>query len=180
MPRLPIRTYGDPCLRVASHAVEAFDADLEQLIGDMRDTLYAEAHHIGLAAPQVGVNARLFMMDVDWVNDEDGKAQRNLQVFVNPEVVWESETDTSMSEGCLSLPDIEGDVYRPEEVKIRYSDPAGKQHERRLTGLEARCAQHELDHLNGVLFVDRMPFVRRRMLAGKLSRLKQKACEAVG
>ena len=180
MPQLPIRIYGDPCLRVASQPVEAFDGSLERLIRDMRNTLYAEPHHIGLAAPQVGANTRLFMMDVDWVNDEEGEAKRNLQIFINPEITWESDRDVAMSEGCLSLPDIEGDVYRPEQVKIRYTDPAGEQHERQLAGLEARCAQHELDHLDGVLFVDRMPFVRRSMLAGKLSRLKQKACEAVG
>jgi peptide deformylase len=174
----PIRTYGDPCLKAVSKPVEDFDGALHDLIEAMSETLYAEAHHIGLAAPQVGVNQRVFLMDVDWVDlDEDGNAQKNLQVFVNPEIVWQSDEDCSMSEGCLSLPDIEGEVYRPSEVKMRYFDAEGNQKERLLQEMESRCAQHEIDHLDGVLFVDRMPFVRRSMLAGKLNRLK-KQCTA--
>ncbi len=179
MPVLPIRTYGDPCLKVISAPVDGIDDNIKQLISDMTDTLYQESHHIGLAAPQVGVNTRLFLIDIDWIDDgPDGQAaQRNLQIFINPEIIWESEEDDHMSEGCLSLPGIEGEVYRPLGVKMRYLDENGLEHERSVEGLEARCILHELDHLDGKLFIDRMPFMRRQLLAGKLSALKRKQME---
>lgn len=175
IPQMPvqiIRTYGDPCLKATSEPVGEVDDKTRALIRDMADTLYEKSHHIGLAASQVGVNVRLFVMDIDWISGED--ADHNLQVFLNPEITWESEEDEGATEGCLSLPGIEAEIFRPSSVRLRYQDEDGKFHERRMTDLEARCAQHEMDHLNGKLFVDRLPFVRRRLLAGKLSALKKR------
>ena len=170
---LPIRIYGDKCLKEISKPIEEIDEGTRTLISNMADTLYQKSHHIGLAAPQVGVNLRVFMMDVDWIK-ESTNAERNLQVFINPEILQESEEDEPYPEGCLSLPGIDRDVYRPKEISIRYTDEKGQTHERDLDKLEARCAQHELDHLNGMLFVDRLPFVQRSLLAGKLGRLKKR------
>jgi peptide deformylase len=170
-----IHTYGDPCLREKAQAVGEVAPETLALAADMLETMYA-AKGIGLAAPQVGAGVRVFVLDVDWVEHEGGpeKHQPNPRVFIDPEITWESAEDIRMSEGCLSLPGIEGDVFRPQEVKVAYTDRKGARRERKLAGLEARCVQHEIDHLNGVLFVDRMPFVRRQMLAGKLSTLKKR------
>ncbi|MBN1866699.1 peptide deformylase [Candidatus Sumerlaeota bacterium] len=176
MAQLPIRIYGDPCLREKSRPIETIDDDVRQLVRDMAETLYAD-RGVGLAAPQVGRNVRLFVSDVDWVEDEGGKDRgvRNLKVHINPELIWESPDDESHAEGCLSLPEIEGDVFRSCSVKVRYQDETGAVRERRAEGLEARCIQHEIDHLDGVLFVDRMPFVKRRLLAGKLREIKKRS-----
>ncbi|HUT23870.1 MAG TPA: peptide deformylase [Sumerlaeia bacterium] len=174
MAPLQIKIYGDDCLKRISKPVETFDGDLKRLIGNMAETMY-EARGIGLAAPQVGENVRLLILDVDWIDEEGGepKEERNLKVLVNPALAWESVEDSSVMEGCLSLPGIEGEVYRPVAAEIRYQDESGQQHERRVEGMEARCVQHEIDHLDGVLFVDRMPRMRRRLLAGKLNALKK-------
>jgi len=170
-----IRIYGDPFLKVSSAPVADFNQHLALLVQDMADTMY-ENRGIGLAALQVGVSQRVFVVDTDWVDEEGGSPSgaRHLKVFVNPEILWESQDDSAMSEGCLSLPEIEGEVYRPTSVRLRWQDQSGTAHERLMEGLEARCAQHELDHLNGILFVDRMPFTKRRLLAGRLRQLKEK------
>lgn len=170
---MPVRIYGDGCLKKESAPINEITEETRSLITNMADTLYAKSHHIGLAAPQVGVNLRLFMMDVDWIQ-EDADGKRKLQICINPEILKESEIDEPYNEGCLSLPGIDADVYRPIEIRLRYMDEYGETIERDLDGLEARCAQHELDHLNGILFVDRLPFVKRSLLAGKLGRLKKR------
>ena len=173
---LRVRIYGEACLSETSVPVEDFGQDLERLVADMAETMYTE-RGIGLAAPQVGVNQRAFVMDVDWVGQEGEEpkpeAQRRLQVFVNPEVTWESVDDTAIAEGCLSLPGIEGEVWRPDSVKLRWLDVKGEAREQKLEAIEARCVQHEIDHLDGVLFVDRMPAATRALLAGELRALRK-------
>lgn len=175
-----IRIYGDPCLR--DHSDEIADPeDVRDLVADMAETMYA-SNGIGLAAPQVGVNRRLFIMDTDWADRDGGSpsGRRNLRVFINPRIVWESAEDSSLSEGCLSLPEIEGEVFRPQRVRMAWQDEDGAAHEEDLDAVSARCVQHELDHLDGKLFIDRMSFVKRQMLAGKLRALKRRAArEAV-
>ncbi len=178
MPVKPIRIYGDPCLKRKSDPVEEFGDALRELMADMTDTLYYRPHHVGLAAPQIGVNKRLFVMDVDWVENDSRKKSdtpphRNLQVFINPEILEESAEDESGPEGCLSLPGIDADIYRPCKVRVRYRDVEGREHEITATDFAARCIQHENDHLNGVLFIDHLPLLRRQLLAGKLARLKK-------
>ena len=182
MKPLRIRIYDDPVLREKARAVETFDAELRDLALAMGEKMY-DAPGIGLAGPQIGVLKRIFVSDVDWVEkDEEGNRTRNpekknLRVFINPEILWESEEDDSMTEGCLSIPGIEGEVYRPTRIKLRFSQLDGKTREEEMEGLLARCAQHEIDHLDGVLFIDRLPFAQRAKLAGALNRLKKKATE---
>jgi peptide deformylase len=176
-----VRIYGDPVLRLKAERIEGVDDELRRLVADMAETMYL-AEGIGLAAPQVGVSRRVIVVDVDQV--EGGKnsrserrrvnpAKRRLQVFLNPEIVESSVEDCPYTEGCLSLPGLEGEVYRPARVKLRYQDAEGRPNLVELDGLPARVLQHELDHLDGVLFVDRMVPDDRRKLAGALSRLRE-------
>ncbi|MBN1516695.1 peptide deformylase [Candidatus Sumerlaeota bacterium] len=171
-----ILTYGNPTLREKCEPVEDFDdPELKQQIDRMAAMMY-ENDGIGLAASQVGIMKRFFICDVDWVEaDGNGKriGKRNLRVYINPQVVEESPEDVSFHEGCLSLPGIEGEVYRPHTITMRYQGLDGKIHTEAMTELLARVAQHETDHLDGVLFVDRMSFVKRAALAGKLNQLKR-------
>lgn len=175
---LPVKIYGEPCLKEKSAPVEHITPETGALLADMAETMYAK-RGIGLAAPQVGVNLRIFVMDIDWTDRDEGEdtGRRNLRVFINPEIVWESQDDGPFTEGCLSLPGIEAEVYRPTRVRLRWTDEKSASHEAEMDGLEARCAQHELDHLNGILFVDRLPFTKRTLLAGKLRKLKSHPLE---
>lgn len=176
-----IRIYGDPCLREVSGPVDQIgDAEIKSLIEDMIETMYEE-DGIGLAASQVGENIRIFVADTTAADNADnngkGTKKRNPTVYINPEIIEESPEDGPMDEGCLSLPELSGQVYRPLRVKIRYTTPEGETVEKNLDDMAARCVQHEIDHLDGKLFIDRMPFVRRRMLAGKLNALKKRQRE---
>lgn len=172
MALLSVRTYGDPCLREIASPVGEITDEIRQLIRNMIETMY-ESSGVGLAANQVGETIRLFVSDTDWTKDDDGKAaKRSPKVWINPQITWESVEDEEAAEGCLSIPGIEGEVFRPISVKVRYRDEKGVERERILEDLEARCAQHELDHLNGVLFIDRIPPAKRQLLAGRLNSLK--------
>ena len=186
MSPMKIRIYGDPVLKEKAAPIELIDPEVAELAAAMADTMY-ESSGIGLAAPQVGVSRRLVVVDVDWASrerEESGRrapanAPRNLRVYVNPLIVWESDEDCSMTEGCLSIPGVEGEVYRPAEVRVRYQDLQGIEHEEAMEDLLARCIQHEIDHLDGILFPDRMPFLKRTRIAGQLNRLKRQD-EAAG
>lgn len=176
-----IRIYGDPLLRLKAERIESVDEEVCRLVADMAETMYV-AEGIGLAAPQVGVSRRVIVVDVDQVDGgKDGRSgrrkvnpgKRRLQVFLNPEIVESSIEDCPYNEGCLSLPGLEGEVYRPTRVKVRYQDARGHPSLVELEGLLARVIQHELDHLDGTLFVDRMAPEERRKLAGPLSRLRE-------
>ncbi len=173
-----IRIYGDECLREQSVPVEKIDDEkVKKLIEDMIETMYEE-DGIGLAASQVGENVRIFVADTSAAENENHtQGQRNPVVYINPEILEESPEDDVMEEGCLSLPDLNGQVYRPLRIKLRYTTPDGEQHEENLDGMRSRCCQHELDHLDGKLFIDRMPFVRRSLLAGKLAAIKRRQKE---
>ncbi len=173
-----IRIYGDPCLREQSVPVETIDSEeVKTLIEDMIETMYEE-DGIGLAAPQVGENVRIFVADTSAAEgDSQKKKERKPIVYINPEILEESPEDNAMDEGCLSLPELNGQVYRPIRIKLRYTTPDGEQHEENLDGMRSRCCQHEIDHLDGKLFIDRMPFVRRSLLAGKLAAIKRRQHE---
>lgn len=185
MALLKIRIYGDPVLRKEAEPVRATDGDVRRLADDMGETMYA-AHGVGLAATQVGELKRLIVIDVDQV-EENGKnsggkrktntAKRKLQCLVNPEIIESGVEDGPQKEGCLSLPGMEGEVYRPLQITVRYLDLDGQSHEVPANGLLARVLQHEIDHLNGVLFVDRMEQGNRRTLAGQLAQLRKVAEE---
>lgn len=157
----------DPRLKKVCPPVEAVDDTLRALADDMLETMY-DAPGVGLAAPQVGVLKRLFVMDCN--REEAGKAPT---VCFNPEIVWTSEEVVTSEEGCLSIPNIYDDVSRPERVRLRFLDREGVEAEQELEGLWATCAQHELDHLNGKLFIDYLGAVRRTMITNKMKKVKK-------
>jgi peptide deformylase len=169
MARLPLRFYGDPVLAQKAQPISAIEPRHHQLAEDMIETMYAESG-IGLAANQVGSLERIFVIDPGIKNSK----ARNPQVFLNPELLDMSVEDESYTEGCLSIPMVEADVYRPKRVKLRWLDLDGKNHEQWFDDLAARVIQHEYDHLEGVLFVDQIPESKRAKLAGKLNLIKTK------
>jgi peptide deformylase len=183
---LPIVHFNSPVLRKKGVKVEKFDAALAQLAKDMVDTMH-EAHGIGLAAQQIGQAIQLCVVDLretetdfDW--EFDG-AHPPLELFmpltlVNPDVKAVPEPTTSYEEGCLSFPEIRGDVVRPDEITVKFQDVAGVPHTLRCNGLLARCVQHESDHLNGILFIDRMTKEVLTVIDPELKALKKQTREA--
>ena len=169
---LPIVEVPDPRLRQISQPVEQVDDDLRKLIDDMLDTMYA-APGIGLAAIQVGVPKRLLVIDLQEPEEEGGEPVRNPLVFVNPEILQESATLKGYNEGCLSVPEMYADVDRPDTILARWLDRDGVAHEERIDGMLAVVLQHEMDHLNGVLFIDHLSRLKREMLLKKLAKLRR-------
>ena len=166
MAPLEILEAPDRRLTTVCAPVERIDAELLRLLDAMLETMYA-APGIGLAAPQVGVLKRAFVLDLG-----DGGERAPLFV-INPELVWRSETMTVAEEGCLSLPKQFGEVARADQVRVRYLDRAGETQEIDAEGLLARCLQHEIDHLNGVLFVDHLSALKRTMILRRLAKAKR-------
>ena len=161
----------DKRLRLVCEPVDKIDAGLKRLIEDMFETMY-HAPGIGLAAIQVGEPKRVVIMDIS--KKEDPK---NPQVFINPEIVWWSEDKSVYEEGCLSIPDIHEDVERPARVTVRYLDLAGKVQETQAEGLFATCIQHEIDHLNGVLFIDYISKLKRDRIVKKFTKAAKRMSE---
>ena len=168
----PIFETPDPVLRQISKPVEVFDDELKTLIADMFDTMY-HAPGIGLAAVQVGVPIRLLVMDLQEPEEEDGDPVRDPKVFINPEILWSSEITVPYTEGCLSVPDQYAEVLRPDRIRVRWRDENGGTHEDELEGLLAVCLQHEMDHLEGVLFIDHLSKLKRDMVLKKLAKLRK-------
>lgn len=158
----PIRFLGDEVLRVPGEAVSEFDDDLRALVKDLFETMY-HAEGIGLAAPQIGISMRLCVLDLQ---DGEGSDAGRL-ALVNPEVVQASRETDKSTEGCLSIPGLEELVTRSASVTVRATDPDGEPIEVEADGLLARALQHELDHLDGILFIDRISPLKRRMLLKK-------------
>ncbi|MCF6304830.1 MAG: peptide deformylase [Rhodobacteraceae bacterium] len=162
-----ILLHPDPRLKKACEPVADINADLRKLADDMLETMY-DAPGVGLAAPQVGKVMRLFVMDFS------GKeADPDPRVLFNPRLTWVSETMNTYEEGCLSIPDIYEDVTRPEQVRMVYQNIDGKEIEEEFEGLGATCAQHELDHLDGKLFIDYLSAIKRGMITKKMKKLKK-------
>jgi peptide deformylase len=161
---LPIIELPDPRLRLVSEPVGEVDAAVRRLMDDMLDTMY-DAPGIGLAAIQVAVAQRVLVMDV--AREGDPKAPI---CFANPEIIWSSDTVNVYQEGCLSIPDYYEDVERPERVRVRYLDRDGKLQELEADGLLATCLQHEIDHLNGVLFIDHLSRLKRERVVKKFTK----------
>jgi len=174
MNKLDIKIYDDPLLREKARPIEAITAGHQQLAAEMAETMYQD-RGIGLAANQVGVPERMIVIDVEWSEKRNGKNAHppNPIAMLNPEILEEGTEDDVLNEGCLSLPEIEGDVWRPIHIRFRYQDLAGVAIEREADGLLARCVLHEVDHLNGVLFIDRLAAPERERLAGKLAKLRK-------
>jgi peptide deformylase len=162
----------DKRLRAVSKPVAKIDSDVRGLIEDMFETMY-KAPGIGLAAIQVGVPLRLVTMDL---SKKEAEAQP--KVFVNPEILWSSEEKSTYEEGCLSIPEIHEDVDRPAQVKVRYLDIEGHLHEEEANGLFATCIQHEVDHLNGVLFIDHISKLKRDRIVKKFTKAAKRAEQA--
>jgi peptide deformylase len=168
----PILEAPDPVLRQISSPVEAITPEVQALIDDMFETMYA-APGIGLAAIQVGVPKRILVIDLQDPEEEDGEPARNPMVFINPEILRSAETIVPYQEGCLSVPDQYAEVERPEAIRARWLDRDGKLHEEELDGLLATCLQHEMDHLEGVLFIDYLSRLKRDMILKKLAKARK-------
>ena len=170
MSLLRVKIYGSPVLRRQAEEVQAIDNGVRQLLDDMFDTMYA-ADGVGLAAPQVGVSKRIFIIDVSGV---EGEPQEPM-VFINPQIVWRSDKTSIAEEGCLSIPGVREDVTRSDEVEVEALNETGKPVHYKAKGLFARAILHENDHLNGVLFVDYLGPVRKMMIKDQLSKLEQRS-----
>jgi len=167
----PILILPDPQLRLVSEPVVTIDGEIHRLIDDMFETMY-DAPGIGLAAIQIGVPKRVVTVDV--AKKDEPRAP---QVFINPEIIGKSEEFSVYEEGCLSIPDIHEDVERPDRVRVRYLDRDGKQQEIEADDLLATCLQHEIDHLNGVLFIDHISKLKRDYILKKFIKAAKRAAE---
>lgn len=167
---LPIIEVPDPGLRRISAPVAEVTDDIRALIADMFETMYA-APGIGLAAIQVDVPLRILVMDLgDGPAGADGQPGRNPRVFINPELLEPADERNVYNEGCLSVPDQYAEVERPSTIRARWLDEQGRSHDERLDGLTATCLQHEMDHLNGILFIDHLSRIRRGMVLKRLEK----------
>jgi peptide deformylase len=169
---LPIVEIPDPRLRLVSKPVDEVDDGVRQFVADMFDTMYA-ANGIGLAAIQVGVDQRILVIDLQADEDEEGKPIRAPKAYINPEILSASDELSTYNEGCLSIPDQYAEVRRPARCRVRWLDETGALHEEELDGLLATCMQHEIDHLNGVLFIDHVSRLKRDMLLKKLAKQRR-------
>jgi peptide deformylase len=167
MAQLTILTAPDPRLKLRAQPVDAVDAEVRRLMDDMLETMRA-ALGIGLAAPQVGVARRVIVLDVA----REGEERRPMRL-ANPELLWRSEELITQSEGCLSVPEHYADVTRPAEIRLRYLDYENELRELDAKGLLATCLQHEIEHLDGILFVDHLSLVKRGMILRKLAKAKR-------
>ena len=160
-------------LRKKSLRVENVDKDIQQLMDDMQETLYA-APGIGLAAIQIGVDKRVIVMDIsrdkDKDRDKDKEPKKNPMYFVNPEITWKSEDKFTYEEGCLSVPKQFAEIDRPKQCHVKYLDYNGHPQELKADGLLATCIQHEIDHLEGILFIDYLSKLKKEMIIKKLSK----------
>ena len=158
----------DKRLRLVSEPVKHVDAGIKKLVDDMFETMYA-APGIGLAAIQLGIAKRVVTMDLSKKEDE-----QKPRVFINPEITWRSDETAKYEEGCLSIPEYYEEVERPAEVKVKYLDLDGKAHEIEAKGLVATCLQHEIDHINGVLFIDHLSRLKRSLIIKKFAKAAKK------
>jgi peptide deformylase len=173
MALLTVLTAPDPRLKIKAKAVAKVDAEVRRLMADMLETMYA-APGIGLAAPQVGVAKRVIVLDIA------AKDQPRAPLKIaNPEIVWASDELVTAEEGCLSVPEHFADVKRPAKIRVRYLDEENEIREMEAEGLLATCIQHEMDHLNGVLFIDKISMLKRSMILRKLAKAKRDEPELV-
>jgi peptide deformylase len=168
---LPLIIAPDPLLKQKSAPVTTVDDSIRTTLNDMLETMY-RSNGIGLAAVQVGILKRLIVVDVNWRNNE--APNHTPLKLINPEIVWDSDEDSVYNEGCLSFPDQFSDVERPKEIKVAYLDEHGKSQELEAEGLLATCIQHEIDHINGITFVDHISRVKRDIIINKLKKAKKR------
>ena len=171
---LPIVAYGDPVLKLKAKEIAKEYPNLKALIANMEETMHG-AFGVGLAAPQIGLPIRMFLVDAspfadDDVLDDDERAflENFKHTFINPTILEESGDEWAFNEGCLSIPDVREDVFRKPNIKVEYFDEDFKKHTMELDGLAARVFQHEYDHIEGVLFTDKLSSLKKRLIKGKL------------
>ena len=176
---LPIVAYGDPVLRKVSAEIDATYPNLEKLISNMKETMY-NASGVGLAAPQIGKAIRLFLIDAspfaedEDLSDKDREVLKNFnRVFINAKITKEEGDEWIFNEGCLSIPDVREDVFRQPKITIEYQDEAFKRHTEVLDGLAARVFQHEYDHIEGILFTDKLSSLKKRLIKKKLENISK-------
>ncbi len=169
---LPIYAYGQPVLKQVAKDIDADYPNLKELIEDMWETMY-NANGVGLAAPQVGLSVRLFVIDTIQIMDKGKEAEGMKQVFINAHKVAESGECWAYEEGCLSIPEVRGDVDRPPTLRLRWVDEHFQPHEQIFTGINARVIQHEYDHIDGVLFVEHLKPVKKRLVRRKLEDIRK-------
>ena len=173
-----ILTEPNKILREKSLRVENVDKDIQRLMDDMLETLYA-APGIGLAAIQVGVAKRVIVMDISRDRDKNKEPKKNPMYFVNPEIVWKSEDKFTYEEGCLSVPNQFAEIDRPKQCHVKHLDYNGQPQELKADGLLSTCIQHEIDHLEGILFIDYLSKLKKEMIIKKLSKQTKESVERI-
>ncbi len=175
----PIVAYGDPVLKKKAKEIEKEYPKLEELLENMFETMYA-AHGVGLAAPQVGISIRLFLVDTEPFSDDEVLSEEERKqlkdfkkVFINATIIEETGDEWAFSEGCLSIPDIREDVFRNETITINYFDENFVEHTETYGGIVARVIQHEYDHIEGILFTDKLSSLKKRLIKGKLANISK-------
>lgn len=168
----PVTVYGDPVLRKIAEPIGPDYPNLQEVLENIWETMY-HADGVGLAAPQVGLSIRIFVIDASSGADEDPNLKDFRKTFINPVLLERSGEPWTMEEGCLSLPEIRENVTRPDMVRIRYLDENFAEHEEVYHGFVARIIQHEYDHLEGIMFIDYLSPLRRKILRGKLSNISK-------
>jgi peptide deformylase len=181
---LPIVAYGDPVLRKKGTQITKDYPKLDELLENMFDTMYG-ARGIGLAAPQIGLPIRVFIVDAtpfeddeDLTEEEQKMVSTFKKVFINPQIIEESGDEWAFNEGCLSIPDVNEDVFRKPKVVIEYLDENFKKHTNTFEGIVARIIQHEYDHIEGILFTDKLSPLKKRLIKGKLANISKGKTEA--
>lgn len=173
---LPVYAYGQPVLKKVSLEIDPDYPELQSLIANMWETMY-HADGVGIAAPQVGYGIRLFVIDTEQVDRKEGQEsptdQPFKQVFINAQILEETNTPWTYEEGCLSIPDIRGDVERPAGIRIRWQDEKFQEHVAEFTGINARVIQHEYDHIEGVLFTERLKPLKKRLIQRRLEAIRE-------
>lgn len=174
---LPIVAYGDSVLKRKAKQIDKDYPKLEALIANMWDTMY-NAYGVGLAAPQVGLPIRLFVIDAspfaedeELTEEEKKQLKKFKKVFINAQIVKEEGDEWAFSEGCLSIPDVREDIFRKPQITIEYLDENFEEHREVFTGLAARVVQHEYDHTEGILFTDKLSSLKKRLIKGRLNKI---------
>ena len=176
---LPIIAYGNPVLKKKAKPIAADYPNLKELIANMWETMY-NASGVGLAAPQIGLPIRLFLVDAtpfaeddDLLENEEEGLKDFKKVFINPTILEEEGNEWDFNEGCLSIPEVREDVFRKPKIKIEYYDEDFNKHVEELDGLAARVVQHEYDHIEGILFTDKLSAFKKRLIKGKLANIEK-------
>lgn len=178
---LPIVAYGDPVLKRKADEVEQSHPDLQTLIDNMFETMY-EASGVGLAAPQIGKSIRLFVIDGSPFADKDEDEEDDplaegidgfKKVFINPQILEENGEEWAFNEGCLSIPKVREDVYRKPKIRVQYFDENWQKHDEIFEGYKARIIQHEYDHIEGILFTDKLSAIRKKLISKKLANISK-------